>query len=692
MKILDSSKLLNSLSEGGKLASKLDYFEPRQTQLELMELIIQCFNENSIGAAEAGTGVGKSFAYLIPAIYFASQTKERVIVSTATITLQRQLFDKDIPLVLDALKLKIKAVLVKGRGNYLCFRRLEEALMETALIKEENEDFLKIKKWAETSTTGEKDDMDFSPSDNIWSKVCSDSDLCMGRHCPLYGHCFITILRRNAAAAKLIVVNHHLLFADLAARKEGAGYEATAVLPPYSRIIIDEAHTIEKTATSFFSKEFSRLGILRLIGRLHRKRKGGLLDRFCSMLPSSDKSLDEMTYSLDSIREAASELDRPALELCDAENVFRFSPEKDNYGAGRAIFPLLLALKKKLYAFNEKAYALIKMRPQEDIENPVIWEIKSILKRFESIALICESFIDFKNRQEDVLWIEKTGKGTPRAVFTQSPVDISKSLKEGLFEPNKTIICVSATLSINGNFNYWAVRCGAALAADKQLLSGCFPSPFPYSSSVLLACPSDAPFPDEEGYEGFLSQSVRQLVSASGGSALVLFTSYYLLEKTWNSVKPDLEALGIKCLKQGDDDRSKLLRSFIEDKSSCLFATDSFWEGIDAPGDTLRLVVLCRLPFRIPSDPVFEARCEAVEREGGKSFMNISLPEAVIKFRQGFGRLIRRSRDRGAVAVMDSRLIKKYYGSYFLQSIPETLTSFSDFSGILCDVENFLLA
>jgi len=293
-----------------------------------------------------------------------------------------------------------------------------------------------------------------------------------------------------------------------------------------------------------------------------------------------------------------------------------------------------------------------------------------------------------------VMWIERRGSGR-RAdeawpVFTQSPVDLAESLKESLFLPNKTIVCVSATLAISNNFNYWAMRCGAAYVADRPLFTGCFLSPFPYSSAVLLAAPDDAPLPDEPDYQAFVDMAVGRLASAAGGSALALFTSYRSLQSAWLAAQPELTALGIRCLKQGDDDRSRLLQTFLNDTQSVLFATDSFWEGVDAPGDTLRLVILCRLPFRTPSDPVFEARCEAVEKNGGNPFMDLSLPEAVMKFKQGFGRLMRRSSDRGVVAVLDGRILRKRYGTFFLQSLPETRTSFGGFEGILKDTESFL--
>ena len=699
---LDAAKIIDDLSEGGSVASRLEHYEPRQAQLDLMEMIIRCFNEDAVGAAEAGTGVGKSFAYLLPALHFAAASGERVVISTATITLQQQLFGKDIPLVRDALASKVKAALIKGRGNYLCWRRLDDALREPDLAGgEEQEELEKIARWAETCKAGGKDEIAFVPKDSVWSRVCSDADVCMGKHCPNQNRCFIVALRREAAAAKIIVVNHHLLFADLAARQDGAGYEASVVLPPYARVIIDEAHTIEGAATSFFSGEFGKVGILRHLGRLYRKRRAaqsGLLPRLFSMLPDGDESMAPLIVALNKIRQSASELDKPALELCGSEGIFRFSPLKNNSGAERALFPLLAGLSKKLFAFTEMAREHIGVIDKKQNDDPCVWEVNAILRNMESIAKVCDAFADYRNRPDEVMWIERRGQGRaggdPWAAFIQSPVELAPKLRGSLFSPNKTVVCVSATLAINNNFGYWTARCGLnqieGLPKGRPFFTGCFPSPFPYSDAVLLAVPNDAPLPDESGYQDFVDQAVGNLAASAGGSALILFTSYQSLNSAWNAARGELQALGIRCLKQGDDDRSRLLQTFLADTQSALFATDSFWEGVDAPGDTLRLVILCRLPFRTPNDPVFEARREAVEKNGGNPFMELSLPEAVMKFKQGFGRLMRRSSDRGVVAALDGRLLKKQYGALFLQSLPQTRTSFSSFSGVLRDTENFL--
>jgi ATP-dependent DNA helicase DinG len=498
-------------------------------------------------------------------------------------------------------------------------------------------------------------------------------------------------LRREAADARILVVNHHLLFADLAARREGAGYDNTVVLPPYTRIILDEAHSIEGAATSFFSEEFSRLSILHQLGRLYRRRQARRLGLLLKIpgIGGKDERLDRVVEAIDGIRSLADELDQAALGLCGEEGVFRLSPARGE--AARSLFPLLLTLQKGIGHLGNLVRDLVEEIPRDQRDDPALWEIGAILRRLESIRAVCDAFVEYRERPEEVMWLEKRGRAGRDSwtAFTVTPIEVATGLKESLFDPGRTVICCSATLTIAGRFDYWELRCGLKLPGGREPLRGIFPSPFPYASSVLLAVPRDAPLPEEPGYQDFVNRAVTELILASGGSALVLFTSYQSLRSAYGAAVPVLSPEGIRCLKQGDDDRSRLLGDFLKDTSSVLFATDSFWEGVDAPGDTLRLVILARLPFKTPSDPVFEARREYLERGGGNAFMDLSLPEAVMKFKQGFGRLMRRSSDHGVVAVLDSRLVKKRYGEFFLRSLPETRTSFTELSGVLVDAERF---
>ncbi|MDR2729407.1 MAG: ATP-dependent DNA helicase DinG [Treponema sp.] len=694
MKAIDSAQIISQLEEGGSVANALLSYEPRKSQLDLLSLIISAFNEDALLMAEAGTGVGKSFAYLLPAMRFALLNKEKVVISTATITLQQQLFEKDIPLVAGSTGMNVKAVLMKGRGNYLCKRRLDDALKEPSFDTEEYNRIISIAEWAEKSKTGSRSELPYQVEEIVWQQLCSDSDMCPGLHCPWRESCFIFTLRREAANADLIVVNHHLLFADLAARHQGAGYENAVVLPPFNRLIIDEAHTIENAATSFFSQSFNRTGIFRQISRLYHRKRGdrrGLLVRLSALFPPHIDPADSLVSSLEKIRSSMEKLDSTALDYCGVEGILRVCPALDTNALETPLFSDFRSLQKKIKAFNKQLQEILEQLDDEASGESIVWEIKSISRNFENAASICGAFPDFLKHENDVLWIErKKTNSSPWAVFTKSPLNMSQTLKESIFAPNKSVICVSATLTVNGDFGYWASRCGINTLENRKLLSGIFPSPFPYSSAVLLASPTDCPLPDEDGYQGFVDRAVKELASVSGGSALVLFTSYEALRSAFNASYSELERMGIRCLKQGDDDRTKLLQAFLSDKSSCLFATASFWEGVDAPGDTLRMVIICRLPFRTPGDPVFEARCEALQKSGGNPFMELSLPQAVMKFKQGFGRLMRRNADHGIVAVLDSRILKKQYGSIFRDSLPETLTSFCEFNGILKNIENFL--
>jgi ATP-dependent DNA helicase DinG len=698
-KKINSGKITAALQEDGDVAKRLPSYEPRQAQIDLLSLIIRGFNEDALVMAEAGTGVGKSFAYLLPAMHFTlanneKQVKQPVVISTASITLQQQLFEKDIPLVASGMNAGIRSVIMKGRGNYLCLRRFDEALQEQPFLEFDFDELKNINEWAQTTKTGEKSGLSFLPSETVWAGVCSEPDLCLGSHCQWREKCFIQAMRRKANNAHIIVVNHHLLFADLAARYQGAGYENAVILPSFNRLIIDEAHKIENAATSFFSADFSRTGIFRQLGRLYSKRRAsrrGLLVKLSSLLPSSEDPLDSMAEVIEKIRFSAEELDNCAIQLCGMEGIFRLSAGIDESFLKSSLFPNLKSLRRNLLSLTNMIRDITENLDDDNADNSVVWEIKAIIRRLEGAAGICEVFCKYRKHEDEVLWIERIqGAKDTWAVFTKTPLDIAPILKNSVFSPNKSVICVSATLSINNDFSYWAARCGIDSVKDRPVLSGCFPSPFPYSNAVLLAAPVDAPLPDEESYQDFINNASKRLTAAAGGSALVLFTSYRSLTGAYNASKDELTSLGIRCLKQGDDDHTRLLQTFVSDKSSCLFATDSFWEGVDAPGDTLRLVIICRLPFRTPGDPVFEARCEAVQKRGGSSFLELSLPSAVMKFKQGFGRLMRGSADHGIVAVLDGRIIKKNYGQVFLQSLPETKTSFGSLKSIISDIENFL--
>ncbi|MDR0551082.1 MAG: ATP-dependent DNA helicase DinG [Spirochaetaceae bacterium] len=712
--IFSEDEILAQLEEGGAIANRIPYYESREGQLELMRLVIRGFNQNAVTAAEAGTGVGKSFAYLLPAIHYVGLGKKqdeqrRIVISTATINLQQQLFEKDIPFLFSACGINggVKAALVKGRGNFLCMRRLRDLQKEAAAQQglftgAEANVFESFVEWAEATKTGEKTDAPFVPNPALWMQTASDSDSCMNARCPYFAACFYMKNRREAAQANILVVNHHVLFADLAARYEGAGYDGSAVLPAYERIILDEAHRIEDSATSFFSGNFSRPALNRRISRLYRHKtrgaksaafggaENGLLVRLRAYMKNI-VSTEKDAALAGSILETLVDLDDAGLDLCGIEAVFRFVPGRDGIIQSRLI-PPLQNLRSGLLAFCAHIDSLLepfggKDEPDAALTS-LLWEIRAANRYLQSLVKLCEDFINYREAVRRVLWIERRRTGNSEsAVWTSAPLEVGAILKDALFTPFKSVIAVSATLSVDGRFDYWLERAGLQAPA----LTGCFPSPFPYRTAVLLAVPVDAPpVTGGKAYQNFVNNAVLRLCRVSGGGALVLFTSYDSLRQTYASCAGALAQAGIAALKQGDDDRARLLKAFVEDESSVLFATDSFWEGVDAPGETLRLLIICRLPFASPSDPVPAARCEALERAGKNPFMELSVPEAVMKFRQGFGRLMRRSTDRGVVAVLDSRIVNKFYGRRFFAALPETKQCIAPFAEIERAAEIFL--
>lgn len=682
VKKLDSEKVAFYLSKNGPLAKKSADYEERPVQLELVKKIVSALNGNKIGIFEAGTGVGKSFSYLIPSMLWAVENKERVVVSTGTINLQQQLVEKDIPAAEKIVGKKIKAVLVKGRQNYLCLRRLDETGKERDLFNEEQEIFDKIFEWSKNTPTGSRSDLSFMPSENIWQKVNSEADACMGMKCPFREKCFVMKVRKEAADANILVVNHHILFADIESRLEGAGFEDTAVLPPYKRIVFDEAHGIEDAATSFFSNQINRFKIQKQLNLLYRTRRGtaaGFLFTLLS-LSFSEENADSLIEGVNQIKVALNGLEDAALALLEHEYTLRlFKNTKTQFVN---VLHSMSVLQKHIADFTGNVRKLFDCIPEEAKDSPVLYETKSVLRRLEDSAVVLGSFLSWSEHLDFVYWIQKSKLSSavsknvenPYYVqFIQTPLDISQTMNKGVFEPMDSVICTSATLSIGKSFNYWKMHAGVFFAEEERILEGEFPSPFPYKTNVLFAVARDAPFPENAfEYQRYIEDSIVRLIRAAGGKTLVLFTSYESLKHACDIARNALRLSGIKILRQGDDDRFRLLKIFREDKTSVLFATDSFWEGVDVPGDSLSQVIIAKLPFGVPNNPVFAAKSEMIQQRGGSSFMELSVPDAVIKFRQGFGRLMRRNSDKGAIVVLDKRIVEKQYGRIFTSSVPET--------------------
>ena len=729
------------MSSGGALAQLKPDFEQRDAQLRMLELVARGFNENLIVAAEAGTGVGKSLAYLLPTIAWGAE--ERVIVSTATINLQHQLVTKDIQLALRVLDVELPFMLFKGRGNYLCPARLEDEMEENSLFQERDEQLQQLHSWARQSEDGDVANAPFVPDRRLWQLV--NAGACSSRRCRSRSDCFFARLRARLKQASVIVVNHHLLFSDLAARLQGAGFEEDVVLPKFRRVICDEAHEIEQSATSFFSQRISRFAIQWITGRLYRTRKKqavGLLPRLQRSRTTtiSWKQVQAAAQGFDALNDQATKVEQAALAITTepARIDLRSAPERY-----RTLFAELQQLAALLRETHRAIAAMLEGLSEETLELPPASEVLLLNRRLQAIVQLIDELEQSGDQHDTICWIEPLPQ--QRAAIVTTPLEVGPILREALYTPCSTVIFSSATLTVGGRFDYWRSRIGlepeqptddisdpddfsdspdfsepldraqpddvseppdrtdpndfsappeAATPSPElppiaaRTAQQSFPSNWDYRTNVLLGICRDAPPPDSPDYASWLADLITRAITIAGGGALVLFTSYKLLETVHAACSP---ALGnIPVLKQGDEDRSRLLDRFKAQTDSVLFATQSFWEGIDVPGQALRLLIITRLPFQVPTDPIARARQEATTAAGGNAFYHFSLPEAVIRFRQGFGRLMRSANDRGAVLVSDVRLVTKSYGATFLRSIPETRQVITDRPQLMYELENFL--
>lgn len=691
---LDEDEVAGVLDTGGRLARAMPNFEPRDSQVALARDVCSLFNNGGILAAEAGTGVGKSFAYLVPAMAWALGNDEKVVISTATINLQKQLIDKDIPRVSSIFKKPVKAVLIKGRGNYICKRRLAEALEEDALFLDDSSPLKKIAAWDSQGGSGDKSDLPFWPDESLWGRISSESDYCLSLHCPFRERCHVLRVRKEAADARIIVANHHILFADISARQRGSGLEQTSVLPAYDALVLDEAHSIESSATSLFSESFSRFSVGRRTGRLLRagkRKKHGLGAKLASLAGGDKAMLKKLETALQEAAAAMSEMEAKALPLFGEGTTLRLKERTEAVVV--SVCEPAAKLERAIMAASGILSDYCEALPESSEKDPAVLETKLVVRSFGELAHLVARFREFDKNGDSVFWMQKS-KTSRKEVFVEfncTPLDISSVLRNSVFSKIHTLLCTSATLAVGGSFAYWMKRVGIDKSRE-DVEAKIYPSPFPFSTNALLAIDSSAPHPQisKADFREYASEASLRLAVASGGRALVLCTSYDMLGACYEKARPVLDSMGITCLKQGMDEKSRLLDLFRTDISSVLFATDSFWEGIDAPGETLSLVIVTKLPFKVPDDPVQIARSEAVEKQGLNPFMEISLPEAVIKFKQGFGRLIRHSSDRGVVAVLDSRLATARYGQLFIESLPGCRRYTGNLDGIEKEVSRFL--
>ena len=698
IKKLDVDDAAFYISKDGPLAKINENFEERLSQIELLKNIAKTFNQNKTGVFEAGTGVGKSYAYLIPSILWAVQNNERVVISTGTINLQQQLCLKDIPQAIKITGKPVKFILMKGRQNYICKRRLQDALNSKDLF-ENNDDLDRIAQWQDSCDSGSKSELSFLPSESVWNRINSESDACMALRCPYYSQCFVMKVKKEASAANILVVNHHLLFADIESRLHGAGYDDAVVLPPYKRIIFDEAHGIETAATSFFSESFNRFKILKPLNLLYRKKKNSAMGFLfsVSMLSKEEEKSFQAYQMISKIKSDLTNLETLALDLCIQENNLWLNPL--TFRNFQPVLSMCQTLAKDISVFTSLVLEVLDGVPEDDRDIPYFWETKVLNRRLSDYSVILNDFFMWEEKPDKVFWLQK--KNLPSDMqkddelnfyinFIETPLDIAPLMNQGIFEPMDSVVCTSATLKTGRDFSYWLRHNGLYFSDSDEVLQGDFFSPFPYKENMIFLVPKDIPFPDEPDFQIYVENVLKNLILKAKGRTLVLFTSYESLRLSYNNIFSTMLANEIKLLRQGSDDNARILKNFKDDVSSVLFATDSFWQGVDVPGESLSQVIIVKLPFTVPNDPVFKARSEAIRKKGGNSFMELSVPEAIIKFRQGVGRLIRKNTDKGTVVVLDRRIYEKQYGSLFLANVPECKKYYEPVSKILDIIEEFL--
>ncbi len=724
---IDAGVLADWLRPGGRIADSMEGYEERPQQGQMLRAVAGAFNHDGIAVIEAGTGTGKSIAYLLPAIAWALRNEEKVLVSTGTINLQEQLIEKDLPLLLRSSGLKFEASLLKGRANYLCLRKLDYLHRNPSFINlgEAGDQVAELRAWARNTREGSRDDLPFVPDESLWESVMSEADNCLRTRCPFYQKCFFFNARRRAARAQVLVVNHHLLLSDLAVRAETGNWSATAVLPSSRRVIIDEAHNLEPAATDYFGARAGRRSLRYAMRRLLATRTGeGLLQyiakrlhdglwklppnehddvmqkltrelpiRHAELLAAMEEAAGRLADSLDRGQNAPLHLPIELKRRIDAAERASDWWQEEGEAPLRAVIVIARQYLEGLRAVERKLGQCLADEPTPANASPVL-ELRSATNKIDSVIGRLMRFVG--EGTGECRWIEYRrrphSRRGPDVTWCVAPLDVAPALRDNLLRRYHSVIMTSATLTVEQRFTWLLRQVGAEDptrlviegrdagqgsaappppdAGSRLLTTLALDNPFDYDRQVYVGVPMDLPEPTAAGFEPALAEFLVPALRISRGRAFLLFTAYSLLERTHQRLAPELERMGYPCLRQGQSSRSMLTESFRREVGSVLFATSSFWEGVDVQGEALSCLVLTRLPFAVPGEPLAEARIEELRRRGLDPFYHLVVPQAVIRFRQGFGRLIRSRSDRGAVLICDRRVATRSYGRMFLRSLP----------------------
>lgn len=686
---LDLAAVDAALGPGGPVARLHQRYEDRPGQRAFATTVARLFNGGGIGLLEAGTGTGKSLGYLLPALRWAAANGERTIVSTNTINLQEQLVGKDLPFLAEALDDQpVRFALLKGWRNYLCLFRLEQARTSgTTLFEGGVEDELEsLAAWAQRTRDGSLSDLPTAPRPDVWDEVAAESDLCLRLKCPHFDRCFLYAARRQAAQADVIVVNHHLLLADLAVRRTTQNWDDAAVLPPYRRLVIDEGHHLEDAAAAHLGATVTRRGIDRLFSRLERRGKG-LLPTLVAQLHGrgdllSEASLDLVMGRLFPSVYTARDLGGRVFDLLervvldDARPVVRLGAEFDDHpvwekGLRESLEDLLGELE-----LLSSGLRVVQERLESDTQAaerfaPLLGEVRGVTRRLQNAGDgLRGALVPSATAPPAVRWVEVRGRER-NASISSVPLDLAPILRDDLFRRLETAIITSATLAADGRFDFIRGRLGLD-EADVEPECKVYPSPFDFASQAILGLPTDLPAPnvDAGGHFAAVASVLSELIEETDGGVFALFTSH----RDVRQAAELLRARGVDrrwpLLVHGEDARDVLLRRFRDAGHAVLLGTASFWEGVDVPGDPLRALLLARIPFRVPTEPITAARSEEVEAHGGDAFLDYMLPDAALRLKQGFGRLIRSSEDCGVVLLLDPRVLTRGYGAMLLDGLP----------------------
>ncbi len=678
---VDTSRLLHYLGPQGPLAKRLKNYEFRTQQVEMARAVAEAFNSGQHFLVEAGTGTGKSLAYLLPALLWSAANRERVVVSTQTITLQEQLFRRDLPLLMDCLDITARCVVLKGRTNYLCLRKWRGYVQQPDLYTTGAELAFqaRVTRWLQETETGDKEEANLDGEmEEFWPLVAADSESCPGARCTWWSQgCYLRAARQEAERANIIVVNHSLLFSDIKSDRQ--------VLPPHRHLIVDEAHHLEDTATRHLSYEFDMALLDRSLAGAAGEGRGdqGLLKHIPDLARRAREAattfknlVSSLVLSLGPVRVPEYAYPLTLRITSDIRSGTEWA------GLLEAGVNLGFALETLSECLGEVASDLEDLG-DEDGARPV--RPSAFVLRLHGVVKEHLQALDFFLEGSDpnyVSWVEETvpggekGRGEGEVRLYSAPVDVSSLLSEHFFQPLRTAVLTSATLTVKGNFSYLQDRLGLKETGGNDVRTLMVDSPFYYRDQVLLCLVEDAPNPrhfDPQTLSADLIPFLSELIQIVGGRTLVLFTSYQLLTLVHAQLKADCEPLGIRILGQGlDGTRTSLIEEIKSGRDCVVLGTSSFWEGIDIPGEELSCVVITRLPFSPPFLPVIEARHEHLRRRGMNPFAAYSLPEAIIRFKQGFGRLIRSAYDQGVVVVYDPRIVpgRTPYGRYFIDSLP----------------------